>query len=144
MLVLGAFLLTGSTSAGLVSSDNDHRITYSFGNEVEGRIIAECGIFVLTEDYDYNVTTTIFLDKQGTPYRSVSRAEFDGVISNSSSGATFDHFARSRTDLDYATGELTVAGLTSLIIVPGQASLIGADAQWPPLPNEATLCATLA
>ena len=80
----------------------------------------DCGSFMLHEDMvSENVTTTTFFDNAGNPVQVATKANFDGVVTNSLTGNTFrDHSVFTETD-DLVNGTTIISGPSYHYHVPG-------------------------
>jgi hypothetical protein len=80
-----------------------------------------CRGFTLHEEMlSEDVTTTTYFDGSGVPKQVATKANFDGVITNSATGATTpDHSVFTETD-DLVNGTTTISGPSYHYKVPGQ------------------------
>jgi hypothetical protein len=71
----------------------------------------DCGTFTLHEEMvSERVTTTTYFDNAGAPLKVATKANFDGVITNSATGATTpDHSVFTETE-DLVKGTTTISG----------------------------------
>lgn len=122
-LVLAAVGLTMIVSA-LPASAKPHATTSTETFVDEGIFTMpdlDCGGFWLTEQMvSERVRVTHSYDAAGNETKSVTKADFLGTVTNSSSGHTFrDHAAFTET-VDFVAGTTTVDGISYLFVVKGQ------------------------
>ncbi len=81
----------------------------------------DCGTFMLTEEMQYEkVQVTTYFDANDEPMKTVTKANFLGVVTNSASGNTFRDHAVFVETVDLVKGTTTVAGVSYLFVVKGK------------------------
>ena len=81
----------------------------------------DCGTFWLTEQMvSERVEVSTYVDGAGTTTKTVTKANFLGTVTNSSSGHTFRDKASFTETVDYLAGTTTVTGISYLFVIKGQ------------------------
>ena len=84
----------------------------------------DCGTFWLTEQMvSEKVQVATYVDSAGAPTKTVTKADFLGTVTNSSSGHTFRDHASFVETVDYVAGTTTVVGVSYLFVIKGMGGL---------------------
>ena len=83
-------------------------------------VAADCGDFLVLEDFIQDITVTTFFNREGNPIRAKIHINFDGILTHSVTGTTLRDPGHWTVFQDLQTGTEAVVGMVFAITVPGK------------------------